>query len=212
MTNPDSFFKKQQKLQDLQDLMDRWSGCKSCNLYLGRTKMVHFRGSVMPRVVFVGEGPGISEDLEGVPFVGLAGKLLDRIILASELPPENYAIANCVACRPPENRNPFPAEFKACSSRLCSLLDILDPAVLVLLGLVPLKMLVPGTQGGITANRGDLKCAFITNSRNEERQFMAIPTFHPSYLLRNGGFNSRFTSDVIKDIQRAAYIGSRRQY
>lgn len=194
--------KKQKQFQELQE---RWKDCMSCSLYQGRTNMVYMRGSLNPKLVFIGEAPGAEEDIEGKPFVGRAGKLLDQLIAAIDLHKDDYAIVNCVACRPPENRNPFPKEFSACSSRLYSLLEILDPKVVVLLGSVPFRMLAEKADGGITQSRGITTTANISR-RGNNLQFPAIPTFHPSFLLRNGGFNGKLTPVVLEDIRKAVQM------
>jgi len=125
--------------------------------------------------MFIGEGPGADEDEQGLPFVGRAGKLLTGLIRAMGLTREDVYITNVVKCRPPGNRNPEPGEMAACRPILQRQIELLAPGLIVTLGNVPLKLLKPNA-AGITKERGNLfDCQGVP----------VLPTFHPSYLLRN---------------------------
>jgi DNA polymerase len=132
-------------------------------------------GNPRARLVFVGEGPGEQEDLQGRPFVGNAGQLLDKMIQAIGLSRNDVYIANVVKCRPPGNRNPESDEILACSPFLHRQLDIIQPEVIVALGKFAAQTLLQ-TDEKITQLRGKFKTY---------RGTKLMPTFHPSYLLRS---------------------------
>jgi DNA polymerase len=180
----------------LDALHEAFRHCRRCGLAEGRTHFVFGVGAARPKLLFVGEGPGHEEDLQGLPFVGRAGQLLTQGILALGLTRDDVYIANVVKCRPPENRNPEPAEVAACLPILLRQIELLDPALIVVLGNVPLKALNPAARG-ITAERGR-PFAF--------RQWKALPTFHPAYLLRNPDALESWWSD-LRQAFRIAYGG-----
>ena len=125
--------------------------------------------------MFVGEGPGADEDRLGLPFVGKAGQLLDRMIDVIGLDREDVYVTNVVKCRPPNNRNPMSDEIAHCMGILERQIELVNPKLIVTLGNVPTQALLPGSPG-ITKSRGSLK---------KYRNWNILPTFHPSYLLRN---------------------------
>ncbi len=153
------------------------AGCTRCALAAGRTQVVFGTGDPAARLLFLGEGPGAQEDLQGVPFVGRSGQLLDRL-LAEEMgiPRSAVYIANVVKCRPPDNRDPRPEEIEACRPWLEAQLDLVRPAVIVTLGRFAAQWLL-GTTEGITKLRGHTY---------EHRGFTVVPTMHPAAALRGG--------------------------
>ena len=159
----------------LESLLFQFRNCQRCGLSETRNRFVFGTGNSRPRLMFIGEGPGAEEDIQGLPFVGRAGALLTGFILALGLTRDDVYITNVVKCRPPQNRNPEPEETLACRPILLRQIELLKPALIVTLGNVPLKALRP-TAGGITRERGHL---FTFESTP------VLPTFHPSYLLRN---------------------------
>ncbi len=159
---------------DLAAIADVIAQCRACGLCEQRTKTVPGEGPPTPELVFVGEGPGADEDASGRPFVGAAGQLLDKMIVAMGLQRSEVFICNVVKCRPPGNRAPEPDEMAACLPYLEAQLTALRPKVLCLLGATPLKALLGLT--GITRLHGQ---------RKEWRGIPVIPSFHPAYLLRN---------------------------
>ncbi|MFN8509100.1 MAG: uracil-DNA glycosylase [Deinococcaceae bacterium] len=164
---------------DLNTLKQQAEQCTSCDLCKTRTHVVFGEGNPHPKLVFVGEGPGGEEDITGRPFVGRAGQLLDKIMLAAGIPRESVYICNMVKCRPPGNRNPEPQEIAACAQWLTPQLELLCPSVVVTLGNIPTQHLL-ATKQGITRMRGTW----------HERTFAwghvwMMPMFHPAYLLRN---------------------------
>jgi uracil-DNA glycosylase family 4 len=138
--------------------------------------------------MFVGEGPGRDEDLQGRPFVGKAGELLDKMIGAIGLERRQVYIANVVKCRPPDNRTPAPEEAKACIGYLRRQIELIRPTVIVTLGATPLRELV-GVSEGVTKIRGQWKQLALG-----DRTIPVMPTFHPAYVLR------QYTQDVRKAV------------
>jgi DNA polymerase len=177
------------KAQALALLRDQEIGdCRRCRLCEKRTKLVFGAGDPGARLMFVGEGPGHDEDVQGIPFVGRAGQLLTDIIRAMGLTREQVYIANIVKCRPPENRTPEPDEIAACRGFIEKQIEIIAPEVIVCLGAVAVQALVQAS-GGITRIRGQLR---------EYRGIPVMPTFHPAYLLRNPAAKKDVWQDMKK--------------
>ena len=149
--------------------------CKNCQLHKTRTNVVFGSGNPKVQLVFVGEAPGYEEDMQGLPFVGRAGKLLTKIIEAMKLKRKDVYIANILKCRPPNNRNPLPTEILACENYLVRQLEILKPKVVCTLGKFAAQTLLR-TEEPISKMRGK----FYTY-----HGIKVMPTFHPAYLLRN---------------------------
>jgi uracil-DNA glycosylase family 4 len=168
-------------------LKSECASCKKCELHKKRTNVVFGRGSEDADILFIGEGPGEDEDREGKPFVGRAGKLLDQVILALELPKSSYYIANIVKCRPPGNRDPKPEEAAACIPYLRRQTKILKPKILVCLGKVA-SQYIYNKDVKITKDRGKVI---------KQKGFIIIPTFHPAYLLRNESGKKYFWEDML---------------
>lgn len=160
----------------LRELGERARQCTACRLAETRTNVVFGDGSSDARVMFVGEGPGRNEDLQGVPFVGAAGQLLNRLLGEIDLRREDVYIANVVKCRPPGNRDPRPDEIEACKGFLADQIRIIDPDVVVTLGNFATKLLLK-QDTGITRLRGH---AYPWWNRT------VVPTFHPAAALRGG--------------------------
>jgi uracil-DNA glycosylase len=164
------------------------AACTSCALHEGRHHSVFSRGTGTSGVMFVGEGPGEEEDRQGQPFVGPAGQLLDRMILAMQLARDDVYVCNIVKCRPPKNRKPEPDEMARCLPFLDRQLEILEPRVIVALGATAVQGLL-GTTEGITRLRGQWKLY--------RGKVPVMPTFHPAYLLRT----PQAKREVWKDLQ-----------
>ena len=179
----------------LAELERAIQGCLACPLGPGRLKFVFGEGDPAARLMFVGEGPGRDEDLQGRPFVGKAGELLDRMIGAIGLKREETYIANVVKCRPPDNRTPTPDEARACLGYLRRQIELIRPAVIVTLGATPLRELV-GVGEGITKVRGQWR-----RVRVGDREIPVMPTFHPAYVLRQ--YTQDIRRAVWEDLQAA---------
>lgn len=161
--------------------------CKKCKLYQNRNNVVFGTGNRQARLMFIGEGPGADEDMQGEPFVGKAGKLMNMAFEAIGLKREDVYIANIVKCRPPSNRNPEDDEATACLNYLRNQVILVKPQVIVLLGSVALKNIL-GKDYGITASRGK----WI-----EKKGILYMPTWHPAALLRD----ETKKIDFIKDLK-----------
>jgi DNA polymerase len=162
-------------LDQLRAILDHFEGCALRNT---ASRLVFADGNPQARVMFIGEAPGRDEDIEGLPFVGRSGKLLDRMMAAIGLDRSNVYIANIVPWRPPGNRTPTPQESAICLPFTLRQIELVDPDVLVCLG-NPSTQTLLATREGITRTRGR-KFPFQTG----KREIRAIPTLHPAYLLR----------------------------
>lgn len=172
----------------LEGLREVLGDCRRCKLCKGRTNIVFGVGSPAARLMFVGEGPGEDEDLQGLPFVGAAGTLLTDIITKGmKLARGDVYIANVVKCRPPKNRNPEPDEIVACEPFLRRQIDLVRPEVIVSLGNFATQALL-GDRTPISRRRGRW---------HEFSGTPLMPTFHPAYLLRNPS-DKRLVWDDIK--------------
>lgn len=152
------------------------AACTSCRLSESRTTVVFGDGDSDADLVFVGEGPGHNEDLQGLPFVGKSGQLLEQLLAEIGLTRGEVYIANVVKCRPPGNRDPRPDEIEACKGYLRTQLQLIEPRVVVTLGNFASKLLLK-TETGITRLRGT---AYPWWGRS------LVPTFHPAAALRGG--------------------------
>jgi uracil-DNA glycosylase len=185
-----SLFSSIEKVPDdtLLKIREDIGDCTRCKLHKGRNKIVFGDGNPRAQLVFVGEGPGADEDMQGLPFVGRAGKLLTQMIEAMGLQRADVYICNVVKCRPPENRAPEPDEVATCSPYLLRQIDVIQPKVIVCLGAVAAKTLLETTRG-ISQFRGQWL---------EWRGHKLMATYHPAYLLRNPPAKA----DVWKDLQK----------
>ena len=185
-----SLFESVDKVKDdsLLNIREDIGDCTRCKLHKGRNKIVFGDGNPKAELVFIGEGPGADEDVQGLPFVGRAGKLLTQMIEAMGLQRKDVYICNVVKCRPPENRAPEPDEVATCSPYLLRQIDVIQPKVIVCLGAVAAKTLLETTKG-ISQFRGQWL-------QWHGRKLMA--TYHPAYLLRNPNAKG----EVWKDLQK----------
>jgi DNA polymerase len=163
------------------------NGCLACPLGANRIRFVFGEGDPGARILFVGEGPGRDEDLQGRPFVGKAGELLDKMLNAMGFDRSQVYICNVVKCRPPDNRTPTPAEAQRCLPYLKRQIGLIRPAVIVTLGATPLRELL-GVQTGITRIRGQWQTLDLLGG------IPVMPTFHPAYVLR------QYTQDVRRAV------------
>jgi uracil-DNA glycosylase family 4 len=159
----------------LRAIREELGDCTRCKLHGGRTTLVFGVGNPRADLMFVGEGPGADEDVQGIPFVGRAGQLLTQIIKAMGYERDDVYIANVVKCRPPGNRNPEPDEIAQCQPFLLRQIEAVSPRAIVALGKFAAQTLLQTTDP-ITRLRGRFYRVAATP---------LMPTFHPSYLLRN---------------------------
>jgi len=173
---------------DLTQLREAMAGFEGCNLRLTATNMVFADGNPEARVMLVGEAPGRDEDLQGLPFVGRSGQLLDRMLAAIGLDRSTVYITNVIAWRPPGNRTPTPLETEICKPFVGRHIELVNPAVLVFLGGSSAKVLT-GTNDGILRLRGRwMKYGAID----------AMPMLHPAYLLRQPAQKRQAWQDWLK--------------
>jgi uracil-DNA glycosylase family 4 len=178
----------------LERIREDLGECTRCRLHLQRNKIVFGAGNPRAELVFVGEGPGHDEDVQGLPFVGRAGKLLTQMIEAMGLTREQVYICNVVKCRPPENRKPEDEEVATCSPYLYRQLDVIAPKAIVCLGLTAAQALLK-TKDSISRFRG---------TWFDYRNTKLLATYHPAYLLRNPAAKG----EVWKDLQKVmAHLG-----
>ena len=180
--------------------------CTRCKLHKGRTKIVFGVGNPRAELMFVGEGPGADEDVQGEPFVGRAGQLLNNMIKAMGLRREDVYIANIVKCRPPGNRTPEPDECETCSPFLMRQIAAIKPKVVVALGATAAKNLLAmnSSLGDLRGRWFDFKPAGIRSTDSSWPGARLAVTYHPAYLLRD----PRQKGEAWKDLQMVMkYLG-----
>lgn len=176
--------------EELKQIEEEVKNCNKCKLCQNRNKTVFGQGNPNARIMFVGEGPGGDEDLQGLPFVGKAGKLMNQAFLGLGIKRENVYISNIVKCRPPKNRTPEKDEIDACVGYLKKQIMLVKPEIIVLLGNTALKS-VFGNEYNITSSRGKWM---------EKKNIRYMPTFHPAALLRDENKKIEFWEDLKKVI------------
>jgi uracil-DNA glycosylase family 4 len=165
----------QSKVQTLDEIRRELGDCRRCKLYRTRRTIVFGEGNEKATLMFIGEGPGYDEDVQGRPFVGKAGQLLTKIIQSIHLEREEVYIANIIKCRPPQNRNPEPDEIQSCYPFLQKQIQSIQPKLICALGTFAAQTLL-STDAKITSLRGRVL---------ELGGIKVLPTYHPAFLLRN---------------------------
>ena len=178
--------------ENWKELEDSIIDCKKCKLCMTRTNIVFGTGNKNADLMMIGEGPGADEDKQGIPFVGRAGKLMDKAFEGLGLKRDEVYIANVVKCRPPQNRVPEDDEVKACLDYLRNQVILVNPKIIVLLGSTALKNIL-GKEYGITQARGK----WI-----EKKGIMYMPTWHPAALLRDENKKIEFWKDLKAVIKK----------
>lgn len=175
--------------QTWEELETACLGCKKCGLCEGRTNVVFGMGNRESQVLFVGEGPGEQEDLQGKPFVGRSGQLLDKMLDAIDLDrTKNIYIGNIVKCRPPQNRDPQPEEQEMCIGWLRNQVALMHPKIIVCLGRIAAMMLI----------RPDFKITREHGQFFEKNGVLMMATLHPAALLRNPAQKPGAFEDFLK--------------
>ena len=174
-------------------MFDNWEeleqsivNCNKCRLCVNRKNIVFGQGNKNADIMFIGEGPGADEDIQGLPFVGKAGKLMNMAFEGLGIKREEVYIANIVKCRPPQNRVPEPDEAESCLNYLRNQVILVKPRIIVLLGSTALKNIL-GKELSITASRGK----WI-----EKKGIYYMPTWHPAALLRDENKKIEFWRDL----------------
>ncbi len=160
--------------------------CKKCKLCTNRKNIVFGQGNKNAKVMFIGEGPGADEDMQGIPFVGKAGKLMDEAFKGIGINRQDVYIANIVKCRPPSNRDPEEDEVDVCLNYLRNQVILIKPQIIVLLGRIALKNIL-GNEYNISTARGKWV---------EKKGIMYMPTWHPAALLRDENKKIDFWKDL----------------
>jgi len=170
-----------------KDLYNEALNCKKCTLHNGRTNVVFGTGSEKADIMFIGEAPGYYEDIQGEPFVGAAGKLLNKLLNSAELKREQVYIANIIKCRPPKNRDPLAEEIDICKDYLYAQIDFINPQLICTLGNFATKLILKKNVG-ITSVRGKL---FKVGGR------LVLPIYHPAAALYTPSYLPSLEEDFI---------------
>lgn len=175
-------------IMTFEELEEKCRSCTACPLHESRTNCVFGTGNKNARLMFVGEAPGEKEDLSGIPFVGAAGKLLDKYLCAVDINRDDVYIANILKCRPPKNRDPLPAEQDACIDYLREQVRLIKPEIIVCLGrIAAMRLIKPDYK--ITKEHGE----FV-----KKGDFTMTAVFHPAALLRD----PRRKEDMFADMKK----------
>ena len=183
-------------MDSLEEIAGLVRNCNDCPLGMGRTHAVPGEGPPDAEIMFIGEGPGFQEDRQGRPFVGPAGQFLDGLLASIGMRREEVFIANMIKCRPPQNRDPQPAEMSACGKYLDRQIELIDPRLIVTLGRFSLGRFLPGES--------------ISRSRGKPREKdgrLIYPVMHPAAGLRRQELRASIIQDfkAIPDVLDQAY-------
>lgn len=180
-------------MDTLANLAEAIKICTLCRLCEGRTNAVPGSGNYQAQVVFIGEGPGKNEDLQGVPFIGAAGKFLDKMLASIGWTRDDIFITNVVKCRPPENRDPQPDEISTCyTNYLQKQLQIMQPVLIVTLGRHSMNIFLPGKK------ISDIHGQAVQTKGPDGTPQVFFPLYHPAAALYNGGLQSTLMTDFQK--------------
>lgn len=179
------------KAEKLKEIAERVAKCTRCDLYKRANKAVSGSGNSNAEVMFVGEGPGYHEDQQGLPFVGAAGKLLDKLLQSIKLDRKEVFIGNVIKHRAPDNRDPLPEEIEACRLFLDEQIQIIEPKIVVTLGRFSMNKFLPGEK--ISQIHGQARYVNFLGKR-----YIVIPMYHPAAALRSGRIMEDLKSDFKK--------------
>ncbi len=174
-------------MSNWEDLKSKCEACRACSLSKTRTNCVFGTGNENADVLFVGEAPGEKEDLSGIPFVGAAGKLLDKYLYAVDIERERVYIANILKCRPPNNRDPLPEEEEACLPYLREQVRLMQPKIIICLGRISAMKLI----------KPDFKITKEHGQWFKKGSYLMTAVYHPAALLRD----PRKKEDMLRDMQ-----------
>jgi uracil-DNA glycosylase len=179
-------------MDELERYAEAVSGCTRCRLAQGRTQVVFGMGNSKADLMFVGEAPGFHEDKQGLPFVGQAGKLLEKLLAGIGLIRSDVYVANVLKCRPPGNRDPQPDEIEACESHLFKQIELIEPTIVATLGNFATKLL-SGRPLGITRVHGQEQETTIGG-----RKVLLYPLYHPAAALYTPAMLKVLESDFAR--------------
>jgi uracil-DNA glycosylase family 4 len=178
------------KREELLKLKEEMGKDETLSLKKGANKLVFGSGAPSTKILFIGEGPGFHEDQQGIPFVGNAGNLLNKLLTSIGLDRNKVFITNVVHHRPPENRDPLPEELLAYGKYLDKIIEIINPKIIVTLGRFSMNKFLPGTKiTGIHGKRFDVKW--------HNRDIIVVPMYHPAAALRNGNVMNQLKTDFL---------------
>lgn len=179
------------KKEELEKIALEIAKCRKCRLWKKRENPVPGEGNPEAEIFLAGEGPGSKEDEKGRPFVGVAGKLLDKLLASIKLGRKKVFISNVIHCRPPNNRDPLKGEIEACQGFLFRQIQVIKPKIIVTLGRFSMALFIP--DGRITKIHGQARWVNLGKQR-----LVVIPLFHPAAALRNGEVMERVKDDFQK--------------
>lgn len=198
---------------DVESLRSVCLKCEKCELFKGRTNVVFGKGNVEADIMFIGEAPGENEDLEGIPFVGRAGKQLDRLLKRIGFTIDDVYVANILKCRPPNNRNPRKEEIVECTKYLREQIKLIRPKVIATLGNYATKFVLGGfspenmdSVDGISRIHGKPK-----RIRTKSFSFVVVPIFHPAAMLYKPQLAELFEKDfvVMKKVVEGNFVSKK---
>ncbi|MBN18992.1 MAG: uracil-DNA glycosylase [Chloroflexi bacterium] len=195
----DSKYYPDNRTNTIESIIELISKCTSCTLSLNRTNTVPGEGSINSKIVFIGEAPGAQEDKSGRPFVGAAGKVLDKLLNLINLSRKDIYITNMVKCRPPNNRDPLDKEILSCKKFLDSQLEFIKPKLIVPLGRHSFNKFFPNEN--LSKNRGQIK---------KWGNYLLYPVYHPAAALHNPNLKTTMEDDFIK-IKKLIYESNNNQ-
>jgi uracil-DNA glycosylase family 4 len=176
----------------LEGIREELGDCRRCKLHRTRRTIVFGEGNKKAKLMFVGEGPGYDEDVQGRPFVGKAGQLLTKILQSIHFQREEVYITNIIKCRPPQNRNPEPGEIECCHPFLLKQISAIQPQIICALG----------TFAAQTLLKTDTKISALRGRFYDLAGMKVLPTYHPAYLLRNPERKREVWEDMKKISER----------
>ena len=177
----------------LDNLIQEIKSCTKCSLCKERTNVVAGDGNPKADLMFIGEAPGKNEDLQGLPFVGAAGKFLEEMLAEIGMKRSDIYIANVVKCRPPENRDPLPEEKEACWPYLVEQVKIIQPKLIAFLGRHAMGMFLPEMK--ISEVHGQPKIYWGIGGEASGKKQVYLPLYHPAAALYNGGMREKLKDD-----------------
>ena len=180
-----------------RELLEACTSCEKCGLYKTRSKIVFGKGSRNAKIMFIGEAPGEAEDLQGLPFVGRAGKLLDKYLFNFDFTLDNIYISNILKCRPPKNRDPDPAEQDSCITHLRVQTKLLEPKIIVCLGRIAAMRII----------KPDFRITIEHGKWFKKGDIFMTAIYHPSALLRDPDKKAAALLDFKSVREKAAELG-----
>jgi uracil-DNA glycosylase len=178
-----------EEIRSLDEVKKQVATCTSCVLHKTRTNTVFGVGNEKAKAMFIGEAPGANEDLQGEPFVGRAGMLLNAMLKSIGLKRSDVYIANILKCRPPNNRDPLPEEVKLCAPYLQQQIDLIQPEILIAVGRIAAQFLL-NTMESMSRLRGN-------TYQYGSRKIPLLVTYHPAYLLRSPSEKRKAYTDFL---------------